>query len=353
MAIDINRTTSTRLIDLVLELEKADRLHVVWRLIPTLDSVNLNKLLLFVEQTLETVQLAEDEALEEKAKFEYKEIISKEKLYYYGCIRQWGRELRNEHVGPVRFLPGIKYRLTHKSQERFELLIGLGLYRDGEQVYLKIQHLLPKIEVKSYLFYDPSLRFPRRPQKEGIDVIYSKKEWNVECLGIAQDNELKEAPASVLPNYIFEKFRKRENVNYQQSQEKINLTNDLQQQKQWSAVQVRKIFATQVETYLDQWEMLSQALPDNQQLNLIRSGERIVISNQHGEILLEYNTKSQILKTQSVYALLTCLQNITLTVTSSTLVTLKQQTIASRWLAKLQTAPLENKTQLLAYFFDL
>lgn len=353
MTIDQDQTASSmEVVKLALELEKPDRLHVVWRLVPTLNSSDLNKLLLFVEQTLEAVQLEENEAIEQKAKFEYKEMFSKEKAHYYGCIRQWGREIRNEHIGPVRFLPGIKYRLTHKSQQKCELLIGLGLYRADEQVYLKIQHLFPKNEVKSYLYYAPGLRFPRRPQKEGIDLIYSKKEWNIECLGIAQDNELQEVPVSVLPNYIFEKFRKRE-TDKQQPQKQTISSNDLQQQQQWSSVQVRKIFTAQVETCLEQWEMLSQALPDNQQLNLIRSPERIVISNQHGEILLEYNTKSQILKTQSVYALLTCLQNITLAVTSSTLVTLKQQTVASRWLAKLQAAPLGNKTQLLAYLFDL
>ncbi len=378
MAINLERVTSEQIVDLASELHNRERLRAILGMLelkPALESLQLKKILETVERILSDVLLEEEDPTEEQAKYEYKDVRNN----YYAYIKQWNREPRSDYLGPVRFLPGVKYQLTHKSQSGVvHTLIGLGLQREKEQIFLKIKHLTPQTEVKSYLYYDSSLRFPRRPQEDCIDTVFSKREWKIECLGPVKTDEI--AKGNVLSSSILEKLELEAKEQLQANQtlvtpstEKDNKYNQesnelvervvsvksytprkiLQTQKTQLTIPVKNSFIPQVVNHFKQWEALSQAVPTNPQLQLINYADRLVISSQEGELLVEYDITSQTLLTQSAQTLLTTLQTIALAVASSKIVSLQQQTIASRLLPKLQFAPLENSIQLLAYLFDL
>lgn len=341
-----------QVLELALDLDQKARYRVVRKLIPTLDAWQIEELLASVEDILEKV-LVEEEALEQRAKFVYKQISNN----HYAYIQHWGEEQYiNFYIGPIRFLPGKKYKLTHKKTGEVQTFFGLGLYRDGEQVYMKLKYLSPIEQEQSYLFYDRTLRFPRRPQEEGIEPLFSKKIWKIEVISeLSQEIEDKEQvdieQPTVEPKLLPAKEERR-------PRKTIPLLEKVEQQrapqrKNKAVVRVKRKFFSQIETYLEQWELLSQAIPSNPQWKLVRYAEGLALCNQAQEVVVELNTSSQLLTAHSTHALLTWLQEMMLAVASSKLVNEQQKTVATGWLPKLSCAPLEDNNRLLAHLLNL
>lgn len=118
--------------------------------------------------------------LEEQAMFEYKQISSN----YYASIRFLNEKRRRIYLGLVLFMPGKTYKLTHKKTGRFKTLTGLGLYRDKQKIYLKVNYLTPVNTIKSYAYYDGALACPRLPLFKLLVATFSPKEWDIKYLDI-------------------------------------------------------------------------------------------------------------------------------------------------------------------------
>lgn len=361
MTINLNRVTAKQVAKLVSELDSKGRFQVILELLHTLESGQLQELLEAVDQKYGEALLDEEESFEEEYKFEYKEISNN----FYAYVRQRGNVQCNEYLGPMRFLPGKKYQLTHKLNNTIKTLAGLGLHRDGEQIYLRIQHLSPIDEVKSYLYYDKTQPFPRRPQEEGIEPLFSKKEWKIKCLGPikgpeASLDEQEKTHSRTEAAQQPKKFAIKEGQDtYQEKtssvarRSKPSQPEMPQKRKPQLIIQVKKNFIPQVITCLEQWEVLSQALPSNSQWKLMRSTDRLVLHNQAGEAIVDYNSASQVLTTQSASSLLSWLLEIMSAVANSKVVNRQQKSTASRWLPRLQCAPSKDSIELLAYLFYL
>lgn len=350
MAIHTNQVE--QVLELALKLDQKARCRVVRRLIPTLDSWQIEDLLASAEDALEAVLLAEEEMIGPRASFLYKEISNN----YYAYIQHWGeQQYINLYIGPIRFLPDKKYKLTHKETGEVQTLVGLGLYRDGEQAYMKLKFLSPIEKEESYLFYDRSAQFPRRPQEEGIEPLFSKKIWKIEVIkelsqelanGERVDQDSSSVKAVSLPTK--EESRPRKTISSVGGSEP-----QAPQRKTKAVVRVKRRFLNQVKTYLEQWEFLSRAIPSNPQWKLIEFTDGLALCNQEQKVVVELNTSSQILTAHSAHALLTWLQEIMLAVASSQLVNEEHRTVASGWLPKLSCAPLEDNNRLLAHLFNL
>lgn len=355
MASNLDQLTSEQIFELASELDKKGRFWLVRQLLPTLTSEQLTDLLTEVDETLSQVVLDEEGALDARAKFNIKEVNNN----FYAYIEHWGRAMYcNLYIGPLRIMPGIKYKLTHKKTKEVKTLAGLGIYREGEQVYLRIQHLTPVNEEKSYLFYDRSHRFPRRPQEEGIDPLFGRKEWKIEVIGKLEETlEPDKEPAALEPAPILETPQPRKKILHTGKLNSIPSsapkTEPARAKKTHALIRTKRKFATQIEDYLEQWELLSQAIPSNPQWKLTPYADGLVLLNQAQEVVVEFNNTSQTLKTTSAEALLSWLQEIMFSVASSKLVNQQMQSAANQWLTLLASAPLEDSNQLLAYLFNL
>jgi len=296
----------------------------------------LEELLAAAEQRLADILLNEEEDPKIRAKFEYKEVDSN----FYAYIRLWGETQLNLYIGPMRFLPGVRYRLTHKNSREVKTLVGMGLYRDEEQVYLKIQHLTPTDEIKSYLFYDRTQRFPRRPQEDVIEINFSKKEWKIENLGLIEGLEGAVVETLTAPVDVDALKAPIPRFESPAKQQKIE-------------VQVKSKSVTQVKDYMTQWAVLSRALPTNPQWELSHLPNRILLHREGGEMIVEFNSSSRTLSNKSPRLLLSNLDQIMFKVASSALVNREQQSVASRWLLRLQRAPKTDNEELLNYLFNL
>lgn len=350
----INTNQVEQVLELALKLDQKARFRLVRRLIPTLDSWQIEEVLTSAEDALEKVLLEEEEEAEgPRAKFLYKEISNNN----YAYIQHWDEaQYINLYIGPIRFLPGKKYKLTHKKTGEVQTLEGLGLYRDGEQVYMKLKYLTPIEQEQSYLFYDRSARFPRRPQEEGIEPLFSKKIWKIQVieessqeLGDGEQVDPKQPAAQAEPLPAKEEHRPRKTTSLVGKFEQQQVL----QRKTKAVVHVKRKFFTQVETCLEQWELLSGAIPSNPQWKLVRYAQGLALCNQDQQVIVELNTSSQLLTAHSAHALLTWLQEIMLAVASSKLVNEQQRTVATRWLPKLSCPPLDDNNRLLAHLFNL
>lgn len=350
MAIHTNQVE--QVLELALKLDQKARYRVVRRLIPTLDSWQIEDLLASAEDTLERVRLEEEE-IGPRAKFLYKEISNNN----YAYIQHWGeQQYINLYIGPIRFLPGMKYKLTHKITKQVQTLMGLGLHRDGEQVYMKLKFLSPIEQEESYLFYDHSAQFPRRPQEEGIEPLFSKKIWKIEVIEEAsQELANGEQVDQMQPTVEAVSLSTKEESRPRKTISSVRKSEQQQapQRRTKAVVQVKRRFLNQVKTYLEQWEFLSRAIPSNPQWKLIEHTDGVVLCNQDQQVVVELNTSSQLLTAHSAHALLTWLQEIMLAVASSQLVNEEHRTVASGWLPKLSCAPLSDNNRLLAHLFNL
>ena len=86
MSIKFNQLTSEQVLELASDLDQKGRYRVVSKLIPTLDSWQIEELLASAEDVLETVILQEEEAVGRRAKFLYKPISNN----HYAYIQHWG-----------------------------------------------------------------------------------------------------------------------------------------------------------------------------------------------------------------------------------------------------------------------
>lgn len=343
--------TSDTVLELASGLNRKARYRVVVRLLRTLDSEQLEQLSQTLENTLTDAILEEEAALESYAKFLYKDINNN----FYAYIQHWGEKMYwNHYIGPMRFMPGKKYKLTHKKTGEVQILEGLGLYRDGEQVYMKLKHLTPIEQEQNYLFYDPTLRFPRRPQEDCIDIAFSKKEWRIDVMEEeASDEEEEELEQEQQPTATIEESKPRKKIS---SDLNLPLPNPLktpQPKKSKGLVRVKRNLIPQIKGYLEQWKMLNQMVSSTSQWKLIEHPEGFVLCNQAEEVIVEFNSVSHLLSTKSAQALHSWLKEIMLAVTNSKLITEQNKVVANQWMSRFNHAPLEDSNKLLAYLFNL
>jgi hypothetical protein len=360
MAINLNQLTSGQVIELASHLDKRERYRAVRQLLYTLDSRQLEDLEVALAHTLTEVLLEEQENELELAKFAYKRIPPSSNNHY-AYIRQWAREefVPNIYIGKMQFMPDKVYQLTHKVTSETQTLAGLGLYRDGEQVYLKLHHLTPVDKVESYLFYDKTLRFPRRPQEDNIEAFFSKKQWKIECLGTLEEFEASQKQSHPRLESLSQEAPQAKKLTPRQPKKFIapdlaSPTAIKEQDKPLPAkITVQKKFVPQVKAFLEQWEKFSHLLSSHPQWRLRKDSNGLTLQDSQGKAILEYNTTSGTLTTSSAHALHDWLEEIMFAVAKSQLVNEKQQSVASRWLTRLKSAPLQNSDKLLAYLFNL
>lgn len=375
MASNTGRVDIGQIVESAFELEEKDRLQIMLKLFPTLKSSSVERLLEIGEQILADILLNEEKTLEHQAKFEYKEV----KGGFYAYLRDWGGEKHNSYLGPMRFMPGYKYNLTHRLRKTVITLVSLGLYREEEKIYLMLQQLTPVFETQSYLYYDKNdvENYPRRPQIS-LENLFSKRKWVIECLGPIEAGAETQKTFLVSGVPTIEKLKSLEPI-YQSNETKKSsvpsaITDVKQVQKTerlaakrivpipmetprnrkvQSVVQVKKNFIPGVIKILEQWEELSQAIPSSPQWKIARNGDGVALCNQAGDIVVQYDNSSQALVALSAHSLLAWLREIMFAVASSKMVSQHQQSIAERWLPRLECAPKQDGAELLAHLFNL
>ena len=260
-----------KLVELAKQLENKDIIRLFKALFPKLKSNKLQYLADILEVAIAEAVESENDDLENTAKFLYKVVKSNN----YVTLRVWGREECNEYLGPMPFLPGITYELTHLRTGETKTLVGHMLYRRQNQIYMVVEQLTPVYQMLEYLYYDRDSEFPRRPQDICIKKIFSRKDWNIEKLKNVSDantpvkNEstdfsiLKQTlkPVSLMDsdlqtsgrtrtsNFLVESNRIKNPLNSKLS----SASKSARQQAALTVVPVNKIFSSQVKITMEQW----------------------------------------------------------------------------------------------------
>lgn len=375
-------------------LDNKARYYVVDMLLPTLARWQLEKVNEKSEKLIGNILLEQETSY----LYDIREVNSN----YYAYIKRMGREYPNLYLGVMRFRKGKTYRITHKTNGKEKIVRGLGLEQKGVKTYLKIEFLYPEPAIRSYLFYDPTLDIPRRPQTTDVErveedmtegdrqmvlstpeqnllglgekpsrraiapreewsAIFVKKDWVVE--------EIKEAATARSPiersqsdrinslessNDIPLPLPSKKQIPISRPPENLYKKKTVQQRQELASIQVGRNFSHQVELYLQQWATFSQILPNNPQWELlIESNVHKLIDNLSKRTIVEYERNSQRLSAKSVRVLHTLLFETISNVASSNLVTRDQQSLAQRWLLQLRNPPLVNEQELLAFIFNL
>lgn len=371
-------------------LDNKARYYVVDMLLPTLARWQLEKVNEKSEKLIGNILLEQETSY----LYDIREVNSN----YYAYIKRMGREYPNLYLGVMRFRKGKTYRITHKTNGKEKIVRGLGLEQKGVKTYLKIEFLYPDPVIRSYLFYDPTLDIPRRPQTTDVErveedmtegdrqVVLSTPEQNLLGLGekparraiapredwsaifVKKDwvvEEIKEADtkrsghsskinSSESSNNIPLPLPSKNQIPVSRPPENLYKKKTVQQKQGLASIQVGKNFSHQVELYLQQWATFSQILPNNPQWELlVEPNVHRLIDQLSKRTIVEYERNSQRLSAKSVRVLHTLLFEIISNVASSNLVPKEQQSLAQRWLLQLRNPPLVNEQELLAFIFNL
>lgn len=381
---------STTIDQFLKNLDTKARYYAVTVLLPTLTRSQLEK----IDEKLE--KLIDKKFLEQETSilYDFREV----KGNYYAYIKRIGKEYPNIYLGVMRFRAGKVYKITHRTENKQKIVRGLGLEQRGVKTYLKIEFIYPESAIRSYLFYDPTLDVPRRPQTtdiEGIDeemtqgdrqvilstpeqflakrfyqrtinsredwsAIFVKKDWIVEeirdinKLPLSLEQSRSSSGGSTEPyKNISLPLPNKKQIPISQP-ENLYKKKAIQSKQAIASIEVNKNFAHQVELYLQQWAVFSQLLPNNTQWQLVvEANTHKLIERVGNRTVIEYETTSRRLSAKSVRTLYSLLYEIISNVASNKFVQQDQQSLAQRWLVKLQNPPLANEQQLLAFIFSL
>lgn len=349
MSTELTDVTVKQVLEQALTLNQKERSKIIKDLLKSLGLGQLNEVKSVLEREIEDAILEE----EEKAKTEYKYINGA----FYAYVRQWGKERVNIYLGRMPFLPGFKYKLTHKKQNQVEIVVGLGLERKKERLFLNILYLLPLRKVVSYLFYDKSLVLPRTPGEELLLTTFSLKEWEIEYLGQAESQELGNEFVEYLPITFIAKVdtvrQSQVDGDKVKNPSKVSLNNSGTLPIE---IIVEKNLSSKISFLLKQWTKLSHILPSSPQLEVVHKYNKILLLEPNEKELVEYNSKSYTLKIYSVNRLKNLLREITTNIVSSNspLVKKEEREEAGCWLSRIKTASRqESKEQFLAQLFYL
>lgn len=333
------------------KLGMKERCRVIKKLLGTLSVGQLEEVQAELSTQYRNAILEE----EKKALVEYKYVNES----FYAYLRQWGGERSNTYLGRMHFMPGVKYKLTYKKQNKVETLVSLGLERDEDRMFLGILHLSPYRKVESYLFYDKNLVLPRVPAEELMKTIFPLKELKIECLGFANDLELSNEKkyVEIIPEYLIKKINLTCQAQYEEKQDKnkddmLLFSNEILPIE----IKVQKNISSKVKFFFEQWAKLSTAIPTNPQLKVIHENGKTVLTDANAKILAEYTSSSGTLKVNSISYLKNLLQEITTNVTTSNFPQLRKEdkSLAVQWLSWIGSSPKQgNDKQLLAHLFHL
>lgn len=374
-------------------LDTKARYYAVTVLLPTLTRSQLEK----IDEKLE--RLIDKKYVEQETSilYDYREV----KGNHYAYIKRIGKEYFNIYLGVMRFRAGRVYKITHKTENKYKIVRSLGLERRGVKTYLKIEFIYPESAIRSYLFYDPTLDVPRRPQTtdlEGIDeqitqgdrevilstpeqdfltkksyqrlsnsredwsAIFVKKDWTVEEIKdpnkspLAPEQSRNSSKHSITEPYkdIPVLLPNKKQVPISQPPESLYKKKTVQPKQEITSIEVNRNFAYQVEVYLQQWAVFSQILPNSPQWQLIvEANTHKLIEQAANRTIIEYETTSRRLSAKSVRTLYNLLYGTISNVASNKFVPKEQQALAQRWILKLQNPPLANEQELLAFIFSL
>jgi hypothetical protein len=308
-----NKSTMLEVLGLATQLNHEDRERFVMELIKTLEIERLENILTEIKSTI-AIQRASSKTevfIDSQPKIEIKNISGK----FYAYLRSWEantKQLKSKYLGAMPFQEGHVYKLSGKSgdvkSEAVKTLTSKGLYLREDKIFLLIEHLTPKHEMISHSYPDC------------IKTEFSKKDWTIEHLSSTVNSTPPE----------FQSLNKQ------------------------LEILVQKEFSPQIIRCLQQWEVLSHSLPIELQWTFTFKSNNILLTNHQQEIIIQYSTITQSLKTQkSVYALLTWLQNISWEASNCKGSVQENKAVAQRLFSRLQNAPQNNSIQLFRFLFDL
>lgn len=344
------------------KLADKDRIKLIKQLFPDFSLNRLKYLSQLLEEAISDAIDREDEIANKRATFLYKKVHNNT----YVSLRFWGIEECNIYLGPMPFLPGVKYKLTNLVSGETKTLLGHKLFRNEEQVYMKVEQLTPVHQVLSYLYYDHESEFPRRPQDVCIKQVFSKKKWRIEKIEddleitnsnredfkeevVTEISSFKKAPSLLEETAIpIAKTTSNLPVNLAHKNQKIP-----KKRVALITILVEKTFEKQVQTLLTQWVDLSQFLQPKYRWNLIANGTSHCIFDSENRLLVEYSTTARTIATKSPHTLLNLLKQNLQAIIQNSLVTQEQQALVNRYLLRFNEAPQNDYNKLLAYLFSL
>ena len=174
MAIDLDKPTLQQVLKLATQLNTKHRLKIVSELVATLDSEQLEDLVLAVEEAITLRAILGEEFVcdhqpKGRKKIEIKHISGRS----YAYVRWRDRSHSDQYLGPLPFLPGKTYRLTHKLDGSVKVFTVLDCNLDDEeQPYLLLEQIEPYPAKKRY-------RYP-----ECLKQVFHKRQWTVEILPV-------------------------------------------------------------------------------------------------------------------------------------------------------------------------
>ncbi len=366
-----NSSDPKQLAKLAKQLDSKQKLFLLKELAGTLSPNLLEAMKIEVEQALILCQLdktEEPEELDERPArhFELKKI--KHKYYAYLRWREDGHH-KSEYLGPMPLLPGHTYTLIHKKDGNKKTLTPLGLEIEDDRIYLKVQVLNPIRTIRNY------------PYPECLKTIFSKKEWTIqkvafpesereETLNTSLSNQQEALTRSIQPEVQNagkpepkpdtlkpERAKPVQSTTTRKSHSlPIRSPNpETPKDKGIPILKVPNKLVPQVLGTLKQWEDLSHTLHYTPQWTLVRQGSKVILRTTLGhETVIEYNEiLGSVTSPHPAPVLIEWLQQIANAIGSSQLVGQDTKTQAIRLKTRLQGAPQENTTELLAYLFRL
>jgi hypothetical protein len=303
-----DKSSLLEVLALATKLNHEDRERFVMELIKTLEIKRLENILAEIESTiaLQRTSSRPEIFIDLQPKIEIKNISGK----FYAYLRSWEtntKQLKSKYLGAIPFQEGHVYQLSDKSGNVKTLTLK-GLYKKEDDFFLLIEHLTPHHEIISYSYPDC------------IKTEFSKKDWTIKHLSSTVNSK----PQEFQP-----------------------LNKELE-------ILVQKEFSPQIIRCLQQWEVLSCSLPVEFQWTFTLENNNALLTNYQQEIIVQYNTITQVLKTQkSAYSLLTWLQNISWQASNCQDFIKEHKAVAQRLFSRLQNAPQKDSVQLFSFLFDL
>ncbi|MCP6758963.1 MAG: hypothetical protein NHB32_09405 [Fischerella sp. CENA71] len=365
-----NLSNPKQIAKLAKRLDSKRQLLLIKELVSTLNHDLLETMKLEAEQALIINQLdgiEDPEELDERPgrHFELKKI--KHKYYAYLRWREDGHH-KSEYLGPMPLLPGHTYTLIHTKDGNKKTLTPLGLEIEDERIYLKVQVLNPIRTIRSY------------PYPDCLKTIFNKKEWNIQKVASPSDQKEQTldtsffSPQEALTSPIQPKVQNMSKPGIKsdtlkseraKSVEPVTTWESHSQEIQYLKSETRKEdilnlkvpnkLVPQVLATLKQWEDFSKSLQNTPHWTLVRQGSKVNLrTTKENETLIEYNrTLGSVTSPHTAPVLIERLRQITNAVSSSQLVSQDTKTQAIRFKTRLQGAPQENTTELLAYLLGL
>ncbi|OWY65839.1 hypothetical protein B7486_39705 [cyanobacterium TDX16] len=287
----------------------------------------------------------------------------------YVQISRWGAKKTSIYIGPVYFLPSVKYRIVFKESNEQQILIGLGYHRISTQVFLKVLYLSPHRYVESYLVYDTDLEPPTLPRIELEAKLFKK--IDIECLEIVSDDPeiSRETEQDLSPPFVeVAELAIAESRSKSKTPEIFKITtqtvfdetetNELQPTKApKNLLSIRKgkkisqKLESKVIECLEQWTSLSKVLDIDHQLKLLIEVDSLTVVNTKGNVLVTYDRSKQLLFIENIRFLGERIKLIMKAVTNSDSASYSQKLVAQRWQDRVSSAPSGADEMLVHLFF--